>query len=105
MKLFTAYNRINLISTVVIFLLASTAFYFLLRYVLVDQVDENLKIEQREIQTYIDKYHRLPEVIPVKDQEIKYTAVAQSMGKRKFRTVKLFDAPEKENNYYREILF
>ena len=73
MKLFTAYNRINLFSTVIIFLLASTAFYFLLRYVLVDQVDENLKIEQREIQTYIDKYHRIPEVIPVKDQEIRYT--------------------------------
>ncbi len=105
MKLFTAYNRINLISTVVIFLLASTAFSFLLRYVLVDQVDENLKIEQREIQTFIDKYHHLPEVIPVKDQEIKYTPVAQSMGKRKFQTVQLFDAPEKENNYYREILF
>ena len=44
MKLFTRYNRINLLSTVIIFLLASGAFYFLLRYVLIAQVDEDLKL-------------------------------------------------------------
>ena len=103
MKLFSAYNRINLVSTVIIFLLASTAFYFLLRYVLVDQVDENLKIEQREIQTYLDKYHRLPEIIAVKDQEIRYIPVAQRREKRSFRTVKQEDIHE--NDDYREIVF
>ena len=105
MKLFSAYNRVNLISTVIIFLLASTAFYFLLRYVLIDQVDENLKIEQREIQTYLDKYHRLPEIIVVKDQEIRYKAVAGPGGKRFFRTVKPEDIPQNDDNEYREIVF
>src|SRR5882757_9355346 len=101
MKLFSTYNRINLLSTVVIFLLASSAYYFLLRYVLVDQVDENLKIEQREIESYVDKYQRLPEVIPVKDQEIRYAQVSQPREKRLFRTVKLPDSEQKDDNEYR----
>ncbi|HSC36784.1 MAG TPA: HAMP domain-containing sensor histidine kinase [Chitinophagaceae bacterium] len=106
MKLFSTYNRINLLSTVVIFLLASSAFYFLLRYVLVDQVDENLKIEQREIQSYVDKYQRMPEVIPVKDQEIRYAPVTQPREKRLFRTVKPPEPAQKEDdNDYREIVF
>jgi uncharacterized membrane protein len=50
MKLLTKYSRINLVSSVVIFLLASIAFYILLRFVLIDQVDEDLKIEEHEIE-------------------------------------------------------
>jgi hypothetical protein len=46
-----------------IFLLASIAFYFLIWYVMIRQVDEDLKIEQREIETYVSKYQRPPEPI------------------------------------------
>jgi signal transduction histidine kinase len=105
MKLFTRYNRINLFATVVIFLLAGIAFYFLLRYVLVDQVDEDLKIERREIQTYVEKYKRLPEVIAVKDQLISYTPVATGNDKKQFVTVQLFDPLDKEKGFFRRLIF
>lgn len=105
MKLFTRYNRINLFATVVIFLLAGIAFYFLLRYVLTDQVDEDLKIEQREIQTYVNKYHRLPEIIAVKDQQINYTPVKKEKDSRTFRTIRLFDPMEKEKGVFRQLTF
>lgn len=105
MKLFTAYNRINLISTVIIFLLASTAFYFLLRYVLVEQVDKNLKIEQHEIQTYTAKYQHLPEIMHVKDQEIRYTPVSGPPQKHFFRTVKPAVTPGHDDDEYRELVF
>lgn len=72
MKLFTRYNRINLLTTVVIFLLASLVFYFFLRRVLVRQVDEDLEIEQTEITTYVSRYQRLPEVVQQEDQQIFY---------------------------------
>ncbi|HCL82321.1 MAG TPA: two-component sensor histidine kinase, partial [Chitinophagaceae bacterium] len=65
MKLFTRYFRINLLATLLIFLLASIAFYFLLWWVMIRQVDEDLKIEQREIETYVGKYQRPPEPITV----------------------------------------
>jgi len=60
MNLFTRYFRINLLATVVIFILASLAFYFLLWFVSIAQVDEDLKIEQREIETYVQKYNHPP---------------------------------------------
>jgi hypothetical protein len=48
MNLFTRYFRINLLATVIIFILASLAFYFLLWYGSIAQMDEDLNIEQRE---------------------------------------------------------
>jgi signal transduction histidine kinase len=87
MKLFTRYNRINLFATVIVFLLSGISFYFLLRFVLIDQVDEDLKIEQHEIETYAAKYRQLPEIIPVKDQHIRYTRVNQEGGSRQFATL------------------
>ena len=58
MKLFTRYFRINLLATLTIFLLASVAYYFLLWYVMIYQVDEDLKIEQREIENYVNRYQK-----------------------------------------------
>ena len=72
MKLLTRYNRINLFSTVAIFLLASAAFALLLRFLVINQVDEDLRIEQNEITSYIQKYNKLPEVIKVRDQQTEY---------------------------------
>ncbi|MEO6314100.1 MAG: HAMP domain-containing sensor histidine kinase [Chitinophagaceae bacterium] len=75
MKLFTKYNRINLLATIIVFVLSGIAYFFLLRFILINQVDEDLKIEQHEIENYVSKYRSLPEVIAVKDQQISYVAV------------------------------
>jgi signal transduction histidine kinase len=72
MRLFTRYNQINIISAIVIFILAGTAFYFLLQVVLTDQVDEDLQIEQREIENYLAKFGRLPDPIKLKDLQVIY---------------------------------
>jgi len=105
MKLFTRYNRINLIATVTVFLLSGIAFYFLLNYILVDQVDEDLKIEQHEIETYAAKYGRAPEIIKVKDQHIAYTAVNSNGGRKKFSTVRMADDQEKDKDIVRQLIF
>src|SRR5450631_2698897 len=103
MKLFTRYFRINLIATLFIFLLASIAFYFLLWWVMINQVDEDLKIEQREIETYVSKYKRAPEPITVKDQRISYERTDLKEKIRHFNTVKSPDVQEPED--FREISF
>ena len=43
MKLFTKYNRINITATIIIFLAGSVAFYFVLDYVLIRQLDASLR--------------------------------------------------------------
>jgi signal transduction histidine kinase len=103
MKLFTRYFRINLVATLFIFLLASIAFYFLLWWVMINQVDEDLKIEQREIVTYVSKYNRAPEPITVKDQRITYEQTELREYTRQFSTVKSPDRQERED--FRQISF
>jgi len=105
MKLFSKYNRINLIATIIIFLLASATFYIVIRYILIDQVDEDLKIEQREIQTYVKKHDLLPESVPVKDQKISYEPATDLLQKRKFKTFIAYDSMAKEKNSSRVLQF
>jgi two-component system, OmpR family, sensor histidine kinase QseC len=103
MNLFTRYFRINLLATVIIFLLASLAFYFLLWYVSIRQVDEDLKIEQREIETYVEKYNRPPEPVNVKDQNISYEISDIKKTFRSFGTIHSPNRDEKED--FRQIRF
>ena len=103
MKLFTRYFRINLLATVIIFVLASLAFYSLLWYVSIRQVDEDLRIEQREIETFISKYGRAPEPVNVKDQTISYETSPVHETIRKFSTIRSPNRREREN--FRQIQF
>lgn len=105
MKLFTKYNRVNLLATIVIFLFASTAFYLVLHYILLRQVDEDLRIEQREIETFVQEHNTLPEPVPVKDQKITYTLTEHFSAGGKFSTAFLDDSFEKGKNYQRVLLF
>ena len=97
MKLFTRYFRINLLATLLIFLLASIAFYFLLWWVMINQVDEDLKIEQREIETYVSKYHHPPEPITVKDQRSIFRTIRPARTDPPFQHDKITGHRERED--------
>jgi signal transduction histidine kinase len=103
MKLFTRYFRINLLATVFIFVLASLAFFFLLRYVSIRQVDDDLRIEQREIESYLVEYKKPPEPISVHDQSTTYEVSDIQKPYRTFRTIKSPQRGDEEN--FRQILF
>ncbi|SRR6266496_1565064 len=105
MKLFTKYNRINLLATIIIFLFSSVAFYIAIRFILLNQVDGDLKIEQREIEAYAKEHNMLPESISVKDQKISYTLSGELLKKRKFQTIARFNKDDKEKDSYRVIQF
>lgn len=103
MKLFTQYLRINLMVTLLIFVMSSLAFYFLLRYVTIHQVDEDLKIEQREIQFYVNKFNQPPEPINVKDQSVSFEVSAITRAYRKFSTIPSPNKSQTED--FRQISF
>jgi signal transduction histidine kinase len=95
MKLFARYNRTNLAATIIIFLLASIAFSFLIQYVLLHQVDDNLKIEKREIRSYVGKFGKLPESVQVKHESISFQP-ADDTVKERLVTIKSEDRNEDE---------
>lgn len=106
MKLFTKYNRINLFATVAIFLMASVAFYFLLRYIFIGQVDQDLRIEKNEIETSVHTFHKLPEIIPVHDQHTTYTAVnVQGSKKDVYESIYVFSEKTNHQVLQRRISF
>lgn len=103
MKLFSKFNRINLIATIAVFILSSVAFYFLLRFVLLEQVDENLEIEQQEVEIYAKKFGRLPEPIELKDQQITFAITSPPIaGSPKYKN---YSNEEKEGIPYRKLAF
>ena len=75
MKLFAKYNRINLLSVVIIFLIASIAFSFLIRYVVINGIDEDLRIEKNEVLSYVRTYGTMPAIVEVHDQNTSYREV------------------------------
>lgn len=105
MKLFTIYNRINLLVTIFIFLLAGAAFYYFINFIVISQVDEDLSIEQHEIQTYVREHNRLPESVPVRDQVIRYQALVEPYQQRSFSTAILYDPVERHRNPFRQLTF
>jgi signal transduction histidine kinase len=106
MKLFAKYNRINVISTVIIFLLGCIAFSLLLRYVIISQVDEDLGIEKNEIVTYVNQFNQLPAVVEVNDQYTVYKPVSQPGDQtNKIFTNEVNNKNEREKELRRTIQF
>lgn len=75
MKLFSRYNRINIAASILVFVVGSVAFYFILRVVLLRQLDDALHTEQTEIISYVQMHNKLPEVVDAYNQQIRFETV------------------------------
>ena len=73
MKLFSRYNRINITASIIVFVVGSVAFYFVLRAVLLKQLDASLHTEQTEIISYVQMHNKLPEVVNAYNQQITFS--------------------------------
>jgi signal transduction histidine kinase len=82
------------------------AFSLLLRYVIIRQIDEDLKIEKNEITTYVNRFKHLPSVVEVHDQYITYQPVISSdkQAERIF-TQEVLNKQEHEKELRRTIEF
>jgi len=104
MKLFVKYNRVNIFASIFAFLLGSIGYYFIIRYVLIHQLDDTLKVEEAEILSFVQAKDQLPEPANYRDQKIRFTS-ADLPVKRKFINTTLFDPRHREDRYFRQLLF
>ena len=104
MKLQAQYNKISIASTILVLLISGAGYYFLLQYVLKDQLDETLRVEQVEIQDFIQTNHSLPPATTYKDQRIEFKRSDKALP-QSFRTLMLYDPDEKENELSRQLDF
>ena len=105
MKLFTKYNRINITATIIIFLAGSVAFYFVLDYVLIRQLDASLRSEKQEITEYIQLHQQLPEIQNTKEQWIQITKASQPISNSITKTIPAYNKSENEREYIRQLIF
>ncbi|WP_018614407.1 sensor histidine kinase [Segetibacter koreensis] len=105
MKLLTRYNRANLITAIVILLVSSITYYFIIRSILIQQIDKDLKVEEQEIHEYIKENNSLPNASAYKGQEIRFEpSPPSSKVKRKIVTT-VPDTGKDEDEPVRMLVF
>jgi signal transduction histidine kinase len=104
MRLFVKYSRVNIVASILALVLGSIGYYFIVRYVLVHQLDDTLKVEEAEILDYVRTHNHLPEPANYRDQQIRFTP-AESSVTRNFKHSTIFNRHHNENRLYRELLF
>ncbi|MEI6947633.1 HAMP domain-containing sensor histidine kinase [Paraflavisolibacter sp. H34] len=79
MKLQAQYNRIAIVSSAFVLLLGGIGYFVLLYFVLLEQLDQALLVEEAEIFDHVQKYHALPEATIYKDQRISYSRAKEDL--------------------------
>ncbi len=105
MKLLSKYNRINISFTIGVVLISSIAYYSILHFVLIHQLNHDLEIEEQEIRDFVEDNHSLPEASTYRDQQISFDTLLFKVPPRKFSTEKIYDEDEKEKELYRQLVF
>lgn len=105
MKLLSKYNRINIPVIISILLISSIAYYFILHFILIRQLNHDLEIEEQEIRNYVEENNSLPEASTYSDQQISFDTLLANVPPRKFSTELIYDNNEKEEEPYHQLAF
>lgn len=105
MKLFTKYNRINIAITIFTFVIGSIAFYFVLHYVLIRQLDETLRGEQQEVVDYVKAHDQLPVIQNTKHQWITVETSSEPVKKSRAKSILAYNKTENEKEFIRQLKF
>ena len=105
MKLFSRYNRINITASIIVFVVGSVAFYFVLRAVLLKQLDESLHTEQTEIISYVQMHNKLPEVVNAYNQQITFVVTDKLQPETIYFSEKAKDPDGDEMEWMRKLAF
>jgi signal transduction histidine kinase len=104
MRLFTKYNRVNIVASVGALLLGSVSYYFAVRYVLTSQLDDNLRTEEAEVLDHVRARNALPEPASYRDQQVWFEP-APGKVKRQFSNTKVGQGRRGKMESYRELRF
>jgi signal transduction histidine kinase len=103
MKLFTQFSRVNIVASILALLIGSIGFYFTMRYVLIGQLDDSIRVEEAEILDIIRTRGQLPPPSDYHDQHISYEPANALVQRHYINTTR--------NNHhhraepYRELIF
>jgi len=101
MKLLTKYNRVNLITTVIVMLITGFIYYQAISWILTNQKDKDLKVEEQEAFDYVNLNHHLPQTFDSNDQQITFSEAKPGSVKREFINTTYFKKWDKDDEHRR----
>ena len=105
MKLLTRYTRVNLFVMVGVFLLSAAAYYGLVNYILIGEMDADLLGIQARIEQYASRYHTLPTGLPLDEEQLTYKAMEKALEKRRFTLIQGWSQRENKMHNFRQLVF
>lgn len=103
-KLFTRYNRANLMVMAFLFVFTGVIYYVIVSSVLVHEVDEALKKYQKQVGRYVGQNDSLPVFKNFEEVEVTYRP-AKAFREKEIRQVSVYDRDDHKNEIYRQIIF
>jgi signal transduction histidine kinase len=104
MKLLDKYNRVIIVTTIIVMVITGIIYYGAISWILTNQVDKDLVVEENEVFDYVKLNHRLPQVFESDDQQISFYLAAAGSVKREFINTAYYNAKEKQNESGRGII-
>ena len=105
MKLLAKYNRVNLVTTIIVMLITGVIYYQAISWILTRLNDKDLLVEEQEVFEYVRLNHRLPQTFESDDQQITFSPAAPGSVIRQFiNTVyfKKWDNPHHKHRHKNE---
>jgi signal transduction histidine kinase len=84
MKLSARYNRVNLLTTIIVMLITGIIYYMAINWILTNKIDKDLAVEENEVFEYVNLNHQLPQVFESKDLQITFTETTPGTITRSF---------------------
>jgi signal transduction histidine kinase len=103
MKLFTQFSRVNIVASILALLVGSIGYYFTMRYVLIGQLDDTIRVEEAEILDNIRTRGQLPPPSDYHDQQISYEPATGPVQRHYINTNRITHHHRAEP--YRELIF
>ncbi|SDT57848.1 Signal transduction histidine kinase [Mucilaginibacter mallensis] len=95
MRLLDRYNRVTLITTIIVMMITGIIYYQTISWILTNQIDKDLVVEENEIFDYVNLNHHLPQVFKSDDQQISFFSVPVNSVTRQFINTNYYNINEK----------
>lgn len=104
MKLANRYNRVNILTSIVVLAITGLIYYVVIHFILTEKLDRDLVVEENEIRQYVGTYHKLPLPASYLDQQIAYKNLLTHIPEREFLYTSYYNPKEQENEPGRSLI-
>lgn len=105
MKLSSRYNRVNILTSLIILVITGLIYYLFIHLILTNKLDKDLAVEEDEIRQYTHTYQKLPLPASYIDQQLSFTEAPDSLaGFREFSYVDYLNPKDKEEEPGRRLV-